>query len=300
MHDVSQPSFSPQRGVPGGLAGLGGPAKVHVITDSAADILPRHAHALGITVVPNRVMLDGHVYRDGLDLTPEQFFFRLPYAEQLPQTAPASPQDLYEAYTAAFLNGATAVVAIHVSSRLSQVVAHAQDVQAYLAPAPIYLIDSLQAGIGMWAAVIEAANFARLGARADDVHTIARALLARTRVYFLVETLEYLRRSGRIGRASAVVGTLLDARPILTIEEGEVTVVETVRPRARALRRVRELVLGRGPLSQLIVCGSSVDGMDGVEALLQEQYAGSIHKTWLGPTLGANVGPVVAVAAVHR
>ncbi len=271
---------------------------MHVITDSAADILPRHARALGITVVPNRVILDGQVYRDGLDLTPAQFFLRLPYAERLPQTEPASAQDLYDAYTAAFRRGATAVVAIHVSSRLSQVVAHAQAAWAQLAAAPIYLVDSLQAGIGMWPAVIEAATLARLGALPDDVQAIACALLARTRVYFLVETLEYLRRSGRIGRASAVVGTLLDARPLLTLEEGEVTAVETVRPRARALLRLRELVLGHGPLSDLLVCGSSLEGMDRVAALLQEQYAGSIHKTWLGPTLGANVGPVVAVAAV--
>jgi DegV family protein with EDD domain len=291
MHYMANPSFSAQPGVP---------AKVHVITDSAADILPRHARALGITVVPNRVHLDGQVYRDGLDLTPAQFFIRLPYAQRMPQTEPASPQDLYDAYTAALRRGATSVVAIHVSSRLSQVVAHAQEAQAYLPAAPIYLIDSLQAGIGMWPAVIEAATLASLGARPDDVQTVALALLARTRVYFLVETLEYLRRSGRIGRASAVVGTLLDARPLLTIEEGEVTAVETVRPRARALLRLRELVLGQGPLSDLLVCGSSVEGMDRLAALLQEQYAGSIHKTWLGPTLGANVGPVVAVATVQR
>jgi DegV family protein with EDD domain len=292
MHSVANLSLSSQRGGP--------LVKVHVVTDSAADILPKHAHALGLTVVPNRVMLDGQVYRDGLDLTPTRFFIRLPYAERMPHTEPASPQDLYAAYTAALRRGATAVVAIHVSSQLSRVVAHAQAAWAQLAGAPIYLIDSLQAGIGMWPAVIEAANLARLGARADDVQAIACTMLERTRVYFLVETLEYLRRSGRIGRASAVVGTLLDARPILTIEEGEVAVVETVRPRARALLRLRELVLGEGPLSDLIVCGSSSEGMDQVVALLQEQYAGSIQKAWLGPTLGANVGPLVGVAAVQR
>ena len=275
-------------------------SRVRVVTDSASDILPRHAQALNISVVPNRVILDGESYRDGIDLTPAQFFTRLPHVKTLPRTEPASQRDIYDAYLAAFRSGATAVVAIHVSSHLSEVVAHAVEVSNYLAQAPISLIDSLQAGIGMWPAVIEAAKAANVGAPAEDVVAVARSMLAHTRIFFLVETLEYLRRGGRIGRAREVLATVLDARPILTIEGGEVSSLETVRPRERALLRLRDLVLERGPLSQIILCGSSIESMARVESILQERFDGSIQKTWLGPTLGANAGPVVAVAAVSQ
>ena len=162
------------------------PAKVRIVTDSASDILPSHAHAIGVLVVPNRIVLDGRVLRDGLDITASQFYASLPRARSAPSTEPASPDDFYYAYRAAFQQGATAVVSIHVSSRLSQVVPHAVAARDYLAPAPIDVIDSLQLGIGMWPAVIEASRLAHLGAPAQDVHERVLSLLARTHAYVMV------------------------------------------------------------------------------------------------------------------
>jgi DegV family protein with EDD domain len=275
--------------------------RVRIVADSASDILPRHAQAIGIIVVPNRIVLDRSVLRDGIDITPSQFYVRLPHALSPPYTEPASAQDLYSAYQIAFQQGATDILSIHVSSRLSKVVEHAMAAREHLAPAAIQVIDSRQAGIGMWPAVIRASQIASMGAPIQDVYNMAQAILARTRVYFMVETLEYLRRSGRIGRAQELIGTLFDAHPILTIHNGEVAPVETARPRGRALQRMRELMLSSGgTIDSLLVCGTSIESIAQMEVLLSEWYPGAIQKTWLGPTLGANTGPAVAAAVVVR
>lgn len=274
-------------------------SRVRIVADSATDILPRHAQALGITVVPNQIVLDGHALRDGLDITPAEFFMRLPHARSV-STKPATSRDFYYAYQAVFRQGATDILSIHVSSRVSQVVHNALTVQQFLAPAPIRVIDSQTAGIGMWPAVILAAKLASTGASIEDVSQATLALLARTRVYFLVESLEYLRRSGRIGRAQELLGTVLNAHPLLTIHNGEVAPVETVRPRWRALQRMRELALANGPPESLLICGSGIEPIAELERVLAEGYDGVIQKTWLGPTLGANTGPVLALAAVVR
>ncbi|HKB47676.1 MAG TPA: DegV family protein, partial [Ktedonobacterales bacterium] len=194
----------------------------------------------------------------------------------------------------------TAIVAIHVSSRLSKTVEHAMAATEYLPPHSIDVIDSLQVGIGIWPAVIRAAQLARLGAPAHVIRETASSVLARTRLYALVESLEQLRRNGRIGRAQALVGSMLDAHPIITVEQGEVTPVETVRPRARGLLRLRELVQEAGALETLLVCGTSIESIAQIEAVLAEQFQVPIQKTWLGPAIGANTGPCVAVAAVAQ
>lgn len=274
-------------------------ARVRIVADSATDILPRHAQALGITVVPNTILLDGRSLRDGLDITPAEFFAYLPHARSV-STQPATSRDFYYAYQAAFQQGATDILSIHVSSRVSQVVHNALAVQRFLAPTPIQVIDSLTAGIGMWPAVISAAKLAGAGAPLDQVSQATYALLARTRVYFLAESLEYLRRAGRIGRAQELLGTVLNAHPILTIRNGEVAPVETVRPRWRALRRLREMAFSEGTPESLLICGSGIESIAELERVLANGYRGEIQKTWLGPTLGANTGPLLALAVVLR
>jgi DegV family protein with EDD domain len=278
----------------------GGAARVRIVTDSASDILPSHARAIGAFVIPTRIVMDGTVFRDGIDLTTSEFYARLPRLKTPPSTEPASPQEFYQAYRTALDQGATAIVAIHVSSRLSKTVEHAMAATAYLPPNSIDVIDSLQVGIGIWPAVIRAAQLARLGAPAHVIRETVSSVLARTRLYALVESLEQLRRNGRIGRAQALVGSMLDAHPIITVEQGEVTSVETVRPRARGLLRLRELVQEAGALETLLVCGTSIESIGQIEAVLAEQFQVPIQKTWLGPAIGANTGPCVAVAAVAQ
>jgi len=277
-----------------------GPAHVRVVTDSAADILPSHAQAMGVMVVPSRVILDGQAYYDGVDLTRAQFYAYLPRLDTPPYTLPPSVDDFYTAYQIAFQQGASGIVSIHVSGRLSKNVHHATLASDSLAPAPIDVIDSGQTGIGMWPAVIRAAQLASAGAPIHAIHEAVSSILARTRMYAMVESLEPLRRAGRIGRARELVGTLLDAHPILTVDQGDVAPVETVRPRARGLLRLRELAQAVGPIELLLICGTSIESIAQFEAFLAEQYEGTIQKTWLGPTNSANTGPCIAIAVVAR
>lgn len=278
------------------------PARVRIVTDSASDILPSHARAIGVLVVPNWIGLDGRLLRDGVDITAAQFYARLPRARRAPHTEPASPEDFSTVYRTAFQQGASAIVSICVSSRFSQVVRNAVAARDALAPAPIDVIDSHQLGIGMWPAVIDAARVARLGASVQEVHARVLSLLARTHAFVMVESLEPLRRSGRIGRVQGLVGTLIDAHPILTMDHGEARLVETVRSRRRAVLRLREVVgdllRESGRFETLLVCGTSIESIAEMETLLIELHAGAVVKTWLGPAIGANLGPAIAVAAV--
>jgi DegV family protein with EDD domain len=273
---------------------------VRIVTDSASDILPSHAQAIGAFVVPSWIAMDGVLLRDGVDISASQFYAQLPHLRTPPHTEPASPQDFYRMYQTAFLQGATSVVSIHVSSRLSKIVEHATIARDHMPYSTIDIIDSLQAGIGMWPAVTRAAQLARMGAPISVIHDAATSILARTRLYALVESLEQLRRNGRIGRARELLGTLLDAHPIITVEQGEVTPVETVRTRARGLARLRELVQASGDLETLLICGASIESIGQLETVLSGTYHGIIQKTWLGPAIGSNTGPCVAVALVVR
>src|SRR5258706_34963 len=170
----------------------------------------------------------------------------------------------------------------------------------FLPPPPIAVIRPLALGTGVGPAVIEASRLANLGASARDVHERVVALLARTHAFVLVESLEPLRRSGRIGRVQELVGTLIDAHPILTLDQGEARLVETVRSRRRALLRLCDLAQELAAIEMLLTCGTSVESIAEMDALLAERYTGTIQKTWLGPAIGANLGPAIAVAVVVR
>lgn len=275
-------------------------SRVRIVADSATDILPSHARALGIIVVPNRIILDGVELRDGVDITPAQFYTRLPGVKSAPYTQPPPIADFYHAYQVAFHQGATAVLSIHVSSHLSGVVNHARLARELLAPAPIAIIDSLQAGIGVWPTIIAATQLASAGASIQEVYAGAASILARTRIYFLVESLEPLRRSGRISWATQLLGSLMDVHPILTIRHGEVVPVENVRPYGRGLLRLRELALSSDRIESLLISGSTIESIAHLERLIAERYDGVIQKTWLGATLAANTGPLIGVAVVTR
>jgi DegV family protein with EDD domain len=276
-----------------------GPAHVRVVTDSTATILPSHAQALGIVVVPNRILLQGQVYRDAIDLTAAQFYARFPRMGTSVATAPASAEDFYSTYQGIFAQGATAIVSIHPSRRVSQVFSNALAARDALAPAVIDVIDSQLVGVGMWPAVVRAAQVASRGASPPAVHEQVVAMLARTRLYTLLESLDYVRRGGRSPRAVRLFGRMMNAHPILSYQDGEAVPVESVRTLRRGLQRMRELALGQGAIESLLVCGTSAEWITQMEAVLTEEYHGPLERTWLSPTMGVHTGPSVAIGIVQ-
>jgi DegV family protein with EDD domain len=292
------PAWEPPSGVGNALPARG-PARVRVVTDSTATILPSHAQALGILVVPNRILLDGRVYRDAIDLTAAQFYARFPRMGLGVTTAPASAEDFYATYQWAFAQGATAIVSIHASRRVSQVFSNAVAARDAMAPAMIDVIDSQLVGVGMWPAVVRAAKLANMWATPQAVHELVVAVLARTRLYSLLESLDYVRRGGRSPRAVHLFGRVMNAYPILTYQGGEAVPVESVRTRRRGLQRMGELALGHGAIESLLVCGTSAEWMAQMEAVLTEVYHGPLEKAWLSPTLGVHTGPSVGIGIVQ-
>jgi DegV family protein with EDD domain len=275
------------------------PARVRVVTDSTATILPSHAQALGIVVVPNRILLQGRVYRDAIDLTAAQFYARFPLVGLAVETAPASTEDFYSTYQWAFGRGATAIVSIHASRRVSQVFSNAVAARDALAPAVIDVIDSRLLGVGMWPAVVRAAKLANMGSSLQDVHEQVVAVLARTRLYTLLESIDYVRHGGRSPRAVSLFGRGKNVYPILTYQGGEAVPVESARTRQRGLQRMRDLALGQGAIESLLVCGTSAEWIAQMEAVLTEEYHGPLEKTWLSPTVGVHTGPSVAIGIVQ-
>jgi DegV family protein with EDD domain len=275
------------------------PARVQVVTDSTATILPSHAQALGIVVVPNRILMQGRFYRDAIDLTAAQFYAWFPRVGLGVETAPASAEDFYSTYQWAFARGATAIVSIHASRRVSQVFSNALAARDALAPAVIDVIDSRLVGVGMWPAVVRAAKLANIGASPQTVHEQAVAVLARTRLYTLLESLDYVRHGGRSPRAVHLLGRAMNALPILTYQDGEAVPVESVRTRQHGLQRMRDLALGQGAIESLLVCGTSAEWIAQMEAVLVEEYHGPLEKTWLSPTVGVHTGPSIAIGIVQ-
>jgi fatty acid-binding protein DegV len=152
----------------------------------------------------------------------------------------------------------------------------------------------------MWTAVLDAANAANIGASSDAIRGVIQTTLQRTIVYLMVESLEHLRRNGRLGRAQALIGSFMDARPILTIADGIVTPVKTIHPRSKAIQYLRDLALERMPIKSLLVSASSLEYLAELETLFQGHYSGVLHQTWLGPTVGANTGPLLGIAIVQE
>lgn len=276
-------------------------ARVWVVTDSTADIAPDEARALGITVVPLRVFFGERQYWDGVDLTPPGFYQMLGRATHLPHTEPPDAPMMYDLYTRLIAQGAPSILSLHVSSRLSTTVAAASEAARHLGPhVPVAVVDSEQVSIGLLPAVRFAAQMAQVGAPLDAITQAVHDVLRRTRLYFLVETLEYLQRGGRIGRAQRLLGTLLDAKPLLTIAEGEVAPVETVRPRARAHERLTELVRQLGPVSELYIGQTDEALGQTVDRDIGRFYPNAVHRGWIGATVGTHMGEGVGVAAVLR
>ena len=151
----------------------------------------------------------------------------------------------------------------------------------------------------MWPAVVRAAKLANMGASPQAVHEQVVAVLARTRLYTLLESLDYVRQGRRSPRAVHLFGHVLNAHPILTYQDGEAVPVESVRTRQHGLQRMRSLALGQGAIESLLVCGTSAEWISQMEAVLTEEYHGPLEKTWLSPTVGAHTGPSIAIGIVQ-
>jgi DegV family protein with EDD domain len=250
-------------------------------------------------VVPLTVTLDGESLLDGIDISAADFYRRLPGSSVHPTTSQPSPGRFAEVYRR-LLEDHDEVVSIHISSKLSGTFASARQGAELAGGERIRVVDSEFASMPLGALVLVAAAAAGRGADASEVVGELSTVREATRVFFAVSTLEYLRRGGRIGSARALLGSVLQIKPILSIEHGEVVPLEQVRTQGRALSRLVELTesCDRGGGLCLVIghAGAEEVAIDLAERL--EGRAESLLIQPLGPVVGAHAGPgTVGIAA---
>ena len=270
-----------------------------IVTDSTSDIPPAMAEALGIEVVPLTLMFGEEAFRDNLDMTPEQFYERLPRSPQLPTTSQPSPVEYMNVYRSILERYPdSSILSFHISSGLSGTYQSAQLAKSMLEEEGerITVVDTLSASYGFGAMVTEAARLSAEGKSPQEILEAAEKLRVSRKLYFLVDTLEYLQKGGRIGKASAILGTLLNIKPILSIDsEGVIYAVEKVRGRKKAVARMIELFKAdlQGVNTINVAVGHTAEPESGKEILnelsghftLEEQVL-----TNIGPVVGSHVG----------
>ena len=272
---------------------------VKIVTDSVSDIPSELASSLDITMVPLTVNFGVESFLDGVEITPKEFFEKIETASSLPTTAAPSIGAFSEVYKDLTGKGHE-VVSLHVSGKLSATLSSATQAAAELGNDHISVVDT-QAVSAMEALIVTAAaRVAIAGGSVEEVIQKAQSSIGKTSVYVVLDTLEYLQKGGRIGRAAALMGGLLSIKPILTLNDGEVHPHEKVRTRAKALARIIEIVQAGGPYEEITVMHASAkDDAEYLTNVLEPLCSGlPILSGQIGPVVGTHAGPgSVAVAA---
>jgi DegV family protein with EDD domain len=278
-------------------------SRVAFVTDSASDMPPDVAAAQGIAVVPLVVSFGPESFRPDVDLTTDQFWERMTAPEApFPTTAAASPGDFKSAFEAAFAGGADAVVCVDVSGDLSGTLKAAQVARGLLPDREIHVIDSRTASMGVGQLVQIGAELAAEGVSATEIARVLEERKADVDLFVALDTLEYLKRGGRISGARAAVGTMLSIKPIITVIDGVVENADRVRSRPKARARVLELLTEK-PLERAAILHSTNADVDEFRERFLERSGldpSRVQTMLIGPSVGPHLGPGCVGAVVVR
>lgn len=266
-------------------------AGVRIVTDSSCDLPPLLASDAGIEIVPLTIRFGDEELVDRADLSSHQFWERCAAASELPQTAAPSPGSFEQAFRAQAEAGADAVLCITISAGMSATIQSAEAAAAQMSDIPVKCLDSTSVSLGLGLICLEAARRASEGASLDEVEAFARDLASRTRIFASLDTLEHLRKGGRIGGAQALLGSLLSVKPVIEVREGKVEAGPKVRTRAKALRFLADQVAA-APVERVAVMHGEAHDVD----VLLDQLGASHPRDQiivgdLGPVVGTHTGP---------
>ena len=269
---------------------------VAVVTDSTAYLPPGLADRFDVEVVPLYVVLAGRSGREGGDVTSTEVARALTVRGGHVSTSRPTPGDFVAAYRRRLDGGAERVVSVHLSGELSGTGEAARLAAAQVGEHLVTVLDSRSAAMGSGFAVLAAARAAAAGAPAEEVAAAARATAAATRTFFVVDTLEHLRRGGRIGNASALLGTALAVKPLLHVDDGRIVALEKVRTSTRALHRLVQRAVeaaGDVPVAIAVHHLAAPDRAQRLADQLTERLPAmrELHVSELGAAVGAHVGP---------
>jgi len=273
---------------------------VKIITDSVADLPSEVVEELRITVIPLNVRFGTEVYRDGIDLTAEQFYDKLLHSETLPVTSVPTPQAFADAYSR-LAEETDEILSIILSSKLSGTHEVAlQSIGLMKRKCRVEVIDSQWAVMAQGFIVMKAAKAAQAGASLDEVMDITRKTISRVDFRAAFDTLEYLKRGGRIGKAQAFLGSMLRVNPIITIKDGVVEPAGRTRSRAKALDYLYNFAMSYSYIEEMAVedaaCPDDAEAL--VEQLNRKFPKDRIYRSKTTPVIGTHAGPGLLLVAV--
>ena len=278
--------------------------RVAVVIDSASDMDPARAASLGIAVVPLLVTFGNDTYEAGVNLSTDQFWQRMTAPDApFPKTAACSPGTFQQIYRKAFDDGAESIVSVHVADTLSGTIKAAQVARATFAGKDIQIVDSNSASMGEGVLAEMAVQMAADGATAAHIAETLTRRREDLHIYLALETLEYLKRGGRISGARAAIGTLLSVKPIIEVKNGQVDTADRVRTRGKARERLIEL-LTQHPIERLAVLHTTNAGVEEFTDELVGRAGldrAAVTIDVVGPSVGPHVGPgCVGAVALYK
>jgi DegV family protein with EDD domain len=275
---------------------------VHIVTDSACDLPQAACDELGIEVVPLSIRFGEREYVDRKELSVEAFWRELETSSVLPETAAPSVGAFEETFRRLSDGGSDGIVCINLSARLSATMQSAQvAAKALDGQTPIEIIDSKSASMGIGNLVLYAARRARDGASVDEIVTEVNDRRDRQHVYATLDTLEYLRKGGRIGGAQAMLGSMLSIKPLITVADGVVEQAGKVRTRSKALRAIADHVPD-DRVEMISVLHAGAPDLDELLALIEPKIPDAeVVVGTIGPVVGVHTGPrVIGLAYIQR
>lgn len=273
-------------------------SRVAIVTDSTANIPLEAGQGYPIFTVPMQVIWNEKIYRDGIDLHPREFYQLLRNTVELPTTSQPSPEAFKDIFSRLTEEGHD-ILSIHISAGLSGTLNSAVQAKDMLPEARIEIIDSRTTSMAMGFQVLKAARAARRGASLEECKQIVENLRPYTEVYFVLNTLEFLHRGGRIGAAANTLGTMLDIKPILKVADGRIESVERVRLKGKAINRMLELVrhqVGDRKIDMLSVLYFQDEADAGrllrhARTYLSINHNADVFQACVGPVIGTHTGP---------
>jgi DegV family protein with EDD domain len=265
--------------------------RVRIVTDSACDLPQSVADEFGIEIVPLTIRIDGNEYVDRRDLTVAEFWAKCAESDTLPETAAPAPGQFENTYRQLAADGATSVVTVSLSGALSATMQSAELAARSVADLiPVTVIDSRSATLGLGAIVASCARLAGEGATHDEVVAHARDLAGRTNVWGALDTLDNLKKGGRIGGAKALLASALAIKPIIEVRDGKVEQGGKQRTRSKALAFLVEKVAGVDGLDRLYVLHADCNDVDQFVEMLRPHVDGEIVVGDIGPVVGSHAG----------
>ncbi len=269
---------------------------IHIVTDSMACLPQEYVQQHKVTVVPLKVSLDGVYYRDGIDITNDEFYRRLVAGAEGGSTQP-SPEEFVAAYGAILQEDpAGHIVSLHVSSHLSGTLNSAQTGRNEVGADHVHLVDTLNAGLGIAFPVMRAVELAEAGASVEEVVAGAEAMVQRTHTYFVVDSLTYIAKGGRIGKAAIVAASILRIKPILTFTRGVTDVADRPRTKKVAMERLWTIIdryVQKGIYATGFMYGTNQAEAESFQREFTSRYGLPSIVAQIEPVLGNQVGPEI-------